>query len=143
MKQLFIAFKRHVFFQVMTFLCFLTPAFFPLQLLHAENPALQQLFDSAESETNLEQLFQLIENLKNNPVSLNVADVDELRQLPWLTSFDAHTILSHTGKGPVLSLQEKALVAKRPARRGPKARASALYYFLLLSFLILLLQNLS
>ena len=113
MKQLFIAFKRHVFFQVMTFLCFLTPAFFPLQLLHAENPALQQLFDSAESETNLEQLFQLIENLKNNPVSLNVADVDELRQLPWLTSFDAHTILSHTGKGPVLSLQElETLIGK-------------------------------
>ena len=107
MQQLFIALKRHVLPKVLTILFFLTASFCPPPVLHAENHDLQQLFDSAESETNLEQLFEFIESLKNNRISLNNADADELRQLPWLTTFDAHAIFSYrTEKGAILSLQE-------------------------------------
>ncbi len=107
MRKLFIALKRHVLRAVMTFFLFLTPLFFSFSLLHAEDSDLQQLFDSAESEANLEQLVELIESLKRNRISLNQADADELRQLPWLTTFDVHAILSYRhAKGPILSLQE-------------------------------------
>ena len=107
MRKLFIALKRHVTATVMTFLLFLAPLFFPSFLLHAENSDLQQLYDSAESEANLEQLVELIESLKNNRISLNEADGDELRQLPWLTTFDVHAIVDYRrDKGPILSLQE-------------------------------------
>ena len=107
MRKLFIALKRHVPATVMTFLLFLAPLFFPSFLLHAENNDLQQLYDSAESEANLEQLVELIESLKNNRISLNEADGDELRQLPWLTTFDVHAIVDYRrDKGPILSLQD-------------------------------------
>ena len=107
MQQLFTTLKRHVLPKVMTFLFFLTSPVFTLHVLHAENHDLQQFYDNAESETNLEQLIELIDNLKNNPIALNTADADELRQLPWLTSFDAQAILSYrTDKGSILSLQE-------------------------------------
>ena len=107
MRKLFIALKRHVPATVMTFLLFLAPLFFPSFLLHAENSDLQQLYDSAESEANLEQLVELIESLKNNRISLNEADGDELRQLPWLTTFDVHAIVDYRrDKGPIDSLQE-------------------------------------
>ena len=111
MRQLFIALKRHVQPIVMTFFFVLLFPLFSFPVLHAENSGLQQLYDSAESEANLDQLFQLMENLKNNRISLNEADADELRQLPWLTSFDAHAILSYRReKGPILSLQELELL---------------------------------
>ena len=107
MRQLFIALNRHALPKVMTFFLFLAPLFFPFSVLHAEDSDLQQLFDSAESEANLEQIVDLIENLKRNRISLNEADGDELRQLPWLTTFDAHAILAYRrDKGSILSLQE-------------------------------------
>ena len=107
MRKLFIALKRHVLRAVMTFFLFLTPLFFSPSLLHAEDSDLQQLFDSAESEANLEQLVELIESLRRNRISLNEAGGDELRQLPWLTTFDVHAILSYRrDKGQILSLQE-------------------------------------
>ena len=106
MRKLFISLKRHVLQLVMTFFLFLTPLFFPFSFLHAEDRDLQQLFDSAESEANLEQLVNLIENLKTKNISLNQADSDELRQLPWLTTFDVQAILSYRrDKGPILSLE--------------------------------------
>ena len=106
MRKLFISLKRHVLQSVMTFFLFLTPLFFPFSFLHAEDRDLQQLFDSAESEANLEQLVNLIENLKTKNISLNQADSDELRQLPWLTTFDVQAILSYRrDKGPILSLE--------------------------------------
>jgi hypothetical protein len=59
----------------------------------------------------------LIEHLKTNRISLNDADADELRQLPWLTSFDAHAILAYRReKGPILSLQElESLIGQEKA----------------------------
>ena len=71
MRQLFIALKRHVQPIVMTFFFVLLFPLFSFPVLHAENSGLQQLYDSAESEANLDQLFQLMENLKNNRISLN------------------------------------------------------------------------
>ncbi|MCX6177863.1 MAG: helix-hairpin-helix domain-containing protein [Chlorobiales bacterium] len=107
MSKLFNCLKRHAIPVGMTFFLFFTLLFSPFPALCAENNALQQLLDSAESEINLEQLLELIESLKSNSISLNEADADELRQLPWLTTFDAQTILSYRrDKGPILSLDE-------------------------------------
>ena len=117
MRKLFISLKRHVLQSVMTFFLFLTPLFFPFSFLHAEDRDLQQLFDSAESEANLEQLVNLIENLKTKNISLNQADSDELRQLPWLTTFDVQAILSYRrDKGQILSFLElEPLIGKDKA----------------------------
>jgi len=107
MRQLFFSIKRHVLPTVMTFFLFLALPLYLFSPLCAENNDLQQLYDSAESEANLEQMIELVDDLKNNKISLNDADASELRQLPWLTTFDADAILAfRREKGQILSLQE-------------------------------------
>jgi hypothetical protein len=73
----------------------------------SDNKDLQDLLDKADSEGNIEQLLNVLEELKKNRISLNDADADELRQLPWLTSADIYAILANRLKnGPFRSLQE-------------------------------------
>jgi len=107
MRQLFMYVKRHATPVVMTFFLFLTILLTPFSSLYAEKNELQELLDSAETETNLEQLLELFDHLQKNSISLNEADTDELRQLPWLTTFDVQNIISYRSeKGTILSLDE-------------------------------------
>jgi hypothetical protein len=107
MKQLLIFLKRHDFRTVMTFFSFIVSLLGIPHLLCAENNNLQDLFDNAESEVNLEQLLDLIDELKTSKILLNEADVSDMRQLPWLTTADVEAISIHRRrKGSILSLQE-------------------------------------
>ena len=86
MRQLYISLKRHAIPAVMAFFITLSPLS-PLDAQkNDQNSNLQQLLETAESETNLDQLLELADHLKSRNISLNEADSEELRQLPWLTS---------------------------------------------------------
>ncbi len=99
--------KRHAHPTVMTFFLFLTTLISPQPPLHADTQVLQQLFDTAESESNLQQLVELIDQLKTNPIDLNTATTDDLQQLPWLTAYDAHAITAYRTKtGKITTPQE-------------------------------------
>ncbi len=94
MRQLYISLKRHAIPAVMAFFITLSPLS-PLDAQkNDQNSNLQQLLETAESETNLDQLLELADHLKSRNISLNEADSEELRQLPWLTSYDVQAILT-------------------------------------------------
>ena len=100
-------FQHRQAFRVMTYVLFMAVLLLFPQALYGEEDALLDLLDSAESAGNAEQLLELIEDLKKNRISLNEADVEELRQLPWLTAGDAHAIIvRRKSKGAFHSLQE-------------------------------------
>jgi hypothetical protein len=98
--------KRHTM-RVMTFIIFITGSLLQSGTGYCYDNNLQDLVDKAEFEGNIERLLEVIEELKKNRISLNDADADELRQIPWLTSADIHAILaSRLHNGPFLSVQE-------------------------------------
>lgn len=114
MKQQHSFCKRHAGRELMTFV-------FLLLLLIASSPArcadssdIEDLLSNAESEVNIEQLLDLVEQLKKERILLNEADAADLRQLPWLTTADVETILIHRrNQGPILTLQQlEALIGK-------------------------------
>ncbi len=107
MRQTFYAFKRHAFLTVMTFVFLLAPPHGFRDAFGAENSDLQDLLDHAESEVNIEQLLDLMEQLKSSNILINEADEGDLRQLPWLKTFDVQAILIYRrDKGAILSLQK-------------------------------------
>ena len=87
-------FKRHAFRAFMTFLAFIASPLFSSSALCDDNDGLQDLLNNLESEVNIERLIELVEELKKNKISLNEADADELRQLPWLKASDAQAIIT-------------------------------------------------
>ena len=107
MRKTFYAFKRHAFRTVMTFVFLFAPHPGFRDAFGAENSDLQDLLENAESEVNIEQLLDLMEQLKTNKILINDADTGDLRQLPWLKTFDVQAILIYRrDKGPIHSLQE-------------------------------------
>ncbi len=109
-KSLF-SLNPHALRRVMTVLFFAVSPFSPSCALSAETGDLQELLNNAESESNLEQLLDLADRLKNSKILINQADVDDLCQLPWLKRVDAEAIIAHRrDKGPILSLQELELI---------------------------------
>jgi hypothetical protein len=107
MRQLFFSLKRHALLLVMTFVFFIAFLLCSPYAICYENNDLQYLLDNAESEVNIEQLLDLIEQLKTEKILLNEADADALRQLPWLKTADAEAILIYRrDKGLIFSLQE-------------------------------------
>ncbi len=131
--------KRHALPGVMAF-AFLLASPDSVSALSAENGDLQELLNNAESESNIEQLLDLIDRLKSSKILINQADVDDLCQLPWLKRVDAEAIIIHRrDKGPILSLQELELIIgkektasiapyilfgkERTPRREPEAKA--------------------
>lgn len=94
----------------MRLVAFLLPLLFQIifsRTLYSANSDFQELFDKAESEGNIERLIDAIEELKKNPISLNDAKAEELRQLPWLNASDINAILLYRReKGRFLSIEE-------------------------------------
>ena len=143
MRQIHFLFKRHALRTVMTLVfLFAPPLYSPdiLDILAAENNDFQDLLDNADSEVNIEQLLDLMEQLKTNPIVINEADAGDLRQLPWLKTVDIQAILIYQrDNGPILSLQELETIIgkektasiapyirfeKKPSSRlAPKAKA--------------------
>ena len=98
--------KRHASLWFMTFFLVSAPSFFSSPALCGENDTLQDLLNNVESSAKSERLIELLEELKKNKIVLNEADVDELRQLPWLNSADAQAILRYRReKGGIYSPQ--------------------------------------
>jgi hypothetical protein len=114
MKQPLSTLKRHALHSVMTFVLLIAPL---SSALSSENNDLQELLDHAESEINIEQLLDLMEQLKTEKILINEADADDLRQLPWLTTADVEAILIHRrSKGPIISLQQlQTIIGKERA----------------------------
>jgi competence ComEA-like helix-hairpin-helix protein len=52
-------------------------------------------FDSDESEQNLEELLEFLQNLANNPLNINRADIDDLLQVPGLNFRLAQNIVEY------------------------------------------------
>ncbi|MEI8032829.1 MAG: helix-hairpin-helix domain-containing protein [Chlorobiaceae bacterium] len=65
---------------------------------YAQSGDIEELLQRADSEGNVESLLELIEELRHNKLSINEADADALRQLPWLTPSDVHAILVRRAK---------------------------------------------
>ena len=106
MRQLPLLLKRHASSWFVTFFLVSALSFFSSQALCGENDTLQDLLNTMESSVNGERLVELIEELRKNKIVLNEADVDELRQLPWLNSADAQAILRYRReKGAIYSTQ--------------------------------------
>ncbi len=106
MKQLPVFFKRHLPLRFMTFLIVMAAPFFSCQALCDENDNLQGLLNNAESSTTIERLIETLDLLKKNKILINEAEVDELRQLPWLNSADVQAILRYRReKGQIHSMQ--------------------------------------
>ncbi|MEO0095793.1 MAG: helix-hairpin-helix domain-containing protein [candidate division WOR-3 bacterium] len=57
----------------------------------------QDLFET-EQEKDFETILFLLEDLKNNPVDLNTADLKELSRIPFLKISDCLRIISYRGK---------------------------------------------
>ena len=107
MRQPLFPLKRHDFRMVMAFVLFISSLLCSSCALCAENNDLQDLLDNAESEVNIEQLLDLMEQLKKERILINEADADDLSQLPWLSNADVQAILiRRRDKAPFLSLQE-------------------------------------
>jgi hypothetical protein len=140
MRQIHFFFKRHAFRAVMTLVFLFAPHLYFLDILGAENNDLQDLLDNADSAVNIEQLLDLMEQLKTNKIAINEADAGDLHQLPWLKTVDVQAILIYRrDKGPILSLQELETIIgkektasiapyirfkKEPSsRQAPKAKA--------------------
>ena len=117
MRQTLFSFKRHALPAVMTFFFLVAPPLWFLDTFGAENNDLQELLDNAESEVNIEQLLDLVEQLKTNKILINEADADDLRQLPWLKTVDVQAIIIYRrDKGPILSLHElETIIGKEKA----------------------------
>jgi len=111
MKKPLFFLKRHALPRVMAFAFFVASPFFSSSAPSAESGDLQELLNNAESESNIEQLLDLVDRLKRSKIVINEADVDDLCQLPWLKRADAEAIIIHRrDKGPILSLQELELI---------------------------------
>ena len=107
MKQPLFSLQRHALHKVMTFVFLILPPLCHSQALGAEIRDLQNLLDNSESEGNIEQLLDLVDDLKRNRILLNEADADDLRQLPWLKTADIEAILIYRrDNGPILSLEQ-------------------------------------
>jgi len=107
MRNSFFSIKRHVLPRVVAFASLFASLNSPSPALSAETGDLQELLNNAESESNIEQLLDLVDRLKSSKIVINQADVDDLCQLPWLKRADAEAIIIHRrDKGPILSLQE-------------------------------------
>ncbi len=118
-------FKRHAFRAFMTFLAFIAFPLFSSSALCDDNDGLQDLLNNVESEVNIERLIELVEELKKNKISLNEADADELRQLPWLKAPDAQAIITYRrDKGIIHSLSELEIVLgkEKTAQIAPYVR---------------------
>lgn len=111
MKKPLFSLKRHALQRVMAFAFFLFSLSSPSNALSAETGDLQELLNNAESESNIEQLLDLVDRLKSSRILINEADVDDLCQLPWLKRVDAEAIIIHRrDKGPFTSLPDLELI---------------------------------
>ena len=57
-----------------------------------------------EDDQDLEQLFETLEDLAENPVFINDADFEDVVRISWLTEFQMRSLLDHVKKnGPIMS----------------------------------------
>ena len=56
---------------------------------------LENLTDAEQAETEDDSYLQQLEHFKRNPVNLNVADINELRELRLLTDLQIFNLLSY------------------------------------------------
>ena len=107
MKQLFLYFRSHLFRLAMAFCVCAAALLFCSSAFCTEPDDLLDPLVTSESEVNRERLLEVIKTLEQHKISLNDADADELRQLPWLTASDVRAILAYRhAKGTIHSLQE-------------------------------------
>ncbi len=62
------------------------------------NDRIEILLEESSIDVDDSQLYDLIEQLQNNPVDINFADVDELLQVPFLDFKEAKAIVDHRNK---------------------------------------------
>ena len=56
---------------------------------------LEAAFEEIEDDDAGEQLIQFLQNLENNPVNINTADITDLIQIPGLSFVAARTIINY------------------------------------------------
>ena len=62
-----------------------------------------------EEEQDIEQLFEILEDLAENPVYINNAGFEDVARMNWLTEFQVNSLLDHVKKnGPIVSHYEIA-----------------------------------
>ncbi len=96
----------HNLLPVPAFFLFFTIICFHPVTGYAEN-GVEELFESEQLSGDIDQMQQILDELKIRKIQINEADADELRQLPWLNSVDILAILEYRrAKALIVSLQQ-------------------------------------
>ena len=93
------------------FFVFLIPA---INIIHAQadsseatNNLIDNLYEESTEETDNSDLYDIIEDLINNPVNLNDADITDLQRIPYLNLNEINQIIKYRKKyGKFFSKQE-------------------------------------
>lgn len=59
---------------------------------------LDNLLDDTDEESENSELFDLLEDLIQNPIDINTADINELQRLPGIDPFKANVLIEHRNK---------------------------------------------
>jgi len=81
--------------------------------------SIQELLDRSEPEGNVEELFSVLQNLRAEPISVNIATEEQLLEFPLLNATDAARIIDWRRQhGPISSQAElEAAIGREMARR--------------------------
>ncbi|HHE07587.1 MAG TPA: hypothetical protein ENL01_01495, partial [Chlorobaculum parvum] len=94
-------------------------AFFFSPLPSLADDSIQNLLDRSEPESNVEELFSVLHDLRSHPIPINRATEEQLLELPLLNAVEAASIIDWRQQhGPIKSPSElAAVIGKQNAER--------------------------
>ncbi|MBA4251011.1 MAG: hypothetical protein C0425_05585 [Chlorobiaceae bacterium] len=76
-----------------------------------ENEAIEELIDNSEIESEGDEIFGALEELRRNPIDVNSATLDELQKIPLMDLLNATLIVEHRKRfGDFFSINELFMV---------------------------------
>lgn len=84
---------------------------------------IKEMLQEPATESDNEDIYEILEDLSLNPIDINSADISELQRIPGLTIFYASLIIEHRKKfGSFFSLNEMNLIEGLPKVLIEKAK---------------------
>lgn len=105
--------RRRLALAAVLFACLFSPL--PVQA----DDSIQELLDRSEPESNVEELFSVLHDLRSHPIPINRATEEQLLELPLLNAVEAASIIDWRQRhGPIKSPSElAAVIGKQNAER--------------------------